>query len=73
MQLQEDDLSPYLDEFEKGVRDEVILVGDINLEEVQVRHKICRFLLQYTNVLNTVCRLFSNVGIIRTEHMTITC
>ena len=36
MQLEEEDIGDYVGEFEDGVRDDVLMIGSIALDEVQV-------------------------------------
>ncbi len=36
LELEEDDIGPYVEEFDEGVKDDVLMIGSISLEEVQV-------------------------------------
>ena len=40
-EVEEEHVQPYVDEFEEGAKDEVLVVGDISLEEIQVREELC--------------------------------
>ena len=40
MQLEEEDLDPYVDEFDVGTKDDILMIGSISLEEVQVPFNI---------------------------------
>ncbi len=35
--LQEEEIGPYVDDFDTGVKDDVLMIGSISLEEVQVK------------------------------------
>ena len=37
MEMEQTDIDNYVEKFETGVKDDVLLIGDISLEEVQVR------------------------------------
>lgn len=36
LRLEEEDIAPYVDDFEEGVKDDVLMIGSITLEDVQV-------------------------------------
>ncbi|VDI72896.1 Hypothetical predicted protein [Mytilus galloprovincialis] len=42
LQIEKSELDPYLDHFEEGVKDEVVMLGQISLEEVQEEEKRLR-------------------------------
>ena len=37
LELEEEDIGPYMEDFDEGVKDDVLMIGSISLEEVQVR------------------------------------
>ena len=36
LRLEEEDIAPYVDDFEEGIKDDVLMIGAITLEDVQV-------------------------------------
>lgn len=42
LEIEKAELGEYLDEFEEGVKDEVVMLGQISLEEVQEEEKRLR-------------------------------
>ena len=40
--MEKPDIDDYVEKFETGVKDDVLLIGDISLEEVQVKYLIPR-------------------------------
>lgn len=42
LQIEKSELGPYLDDFEEGIKDEVVMLGQISLEEVQEEEKRLR-------------------------------
>lgn len=42
LQMEEEEMSPYLDHFEAGVKDDVVMLGSISLEDVQEEEKHLR-------------------------------
>lgn len=42
LEIEKCELDPYLDHFEEGVKDEVVMLGQISLEEVQEEEKRLR-------------------------------
>ena len=40
MQIEDEELDPYVDEFHTGTQDDILMIGNISLEEIQVKSVI---------------------------------
>ena len=63
--LEEEEMSPYLDHFDTGVKDDVVMLGSISLDEVQEEEKHLRdehiqYLEQEVGRVTFYCRSFQN-------------
>ncbi len=50
LELEEEDIGPYMEEFDEGVKDDLLMIGSISLDEVQVCNAFVPILCLSTSI-----------------------